>query len=141
MSDIMIDMGEVLRKLTYALEPALDAGTVSPDEAQSIIIYLIQDPQLLHLFQYVHEKPAHDYFAGFDCLSTPGLSDFIHDLIDSDGESPIEWTRDLDIVKIHCLNRYIADERTLTQDANGDFIFTNRVGTVDTYLIIELPDK
>ena len=136
-----IDTHAIIRKLKPAIRPAIQAGMVSPDEVQIFINHLFQNPYLLDVFQYTHEKPEQDYFVGFDCLTSPDFNQFIDDLIDNDGEHPINWSLTVGTFKLHCLNRYVSETHTLTQSPNGSFITTLREGTVDTYLIIELDDK
>lgn len=139
MTAIMIDTRAVLRKFTPVINPVVTAGLITPDEAQTLIDHVFQNLQLLTIVQYTKEKPEHDYFAGFDCLTTRDFNYFIDDLIDNDGEHPIDWVVTIGAFTIHCLNRYIAAEKTLTQTPDGRFVTTNREGTVDTYLIIEIP--
>lgn len=137
MAYIMIDVRAVLRKLKRAIDPAIESGILSPNDAQAMITHVFHDPIVLNVFQYVHEKPERDYFVGFDCLTSSDLDVFTQELIDTDGENPIDWTISIGTLKLHCLNRYVSNEQTLTQAPNGTFVFTEREGTVDTYLIIE----
>lgn len=140
MDPIMIDVHAVLRKLKPAIEPALKSGVLTPNDAQRITETILLDPQLLFVVQHIHEKPNRDYFVGFDCLTTTELNQLIDDMIDSNGEDPIEWSVATDSLTIHCLNQYVADNKTLAQSPNGQFFFTEREGTADTYLIIEVPE-